>query len=319
MDKLQKKCFVATAIMHGLLLFVMVVGTAFFNSEKKPVDVPRILEIRDFKLTDGNTHGGGSPTAVAPAPAPAPEPKPVQPQPTPAPQPVPEVKKVEPEPAPEPKREPVVEPKPKVVEPKNDVSELPVPKKTKTTKVEHTPKPAPKPNPYKSVKRNIDISKPVVRDTRQKEIESQRAAEAAARRAAEQRARDLRSAFNGVRKNLENNLSSATTFDSAGFGGGGIAEVNYGEYVLNEYDNKWIAPAEIDSNEAVVKARVVIARSGRVISSEIIRRSQNPSLDKSVQRALDAVPSVRPFPEGSTDSQRTYIINFNIKSKRGIG
>jgi hypothetical protein len=34
-----------------------------------------------------------------------------------------------------------------------------------------------------------------------------------------------------------------------------------------------------------------------------------------VQRTLDRVTKLEPFPDGSTDKERTYIINFNLKAK----
>ncbi|MEP6662172.1 MAG: energy transducer TonB [Verrucomicrobiota bacterium] len=63
---------------------------------------------------------------------------------------------------------------------------------------------------------------------------------------------------------------------------------------------------------------MVIARSGKVISADIIKGSRDATLDKSVRRALE-LKFIEPFPAGSKDSQRTYIINFNLKTKRGIG
>jgi hypothetical protein len=39
-------------------------------------------------------------------------------------------------------------------------------------------------------------------------------------------------------------------------------------------------------------------------------------VDKSVQRTLDRVTFIAPFPEGAKDKQRTYTINFNLKAKR---
>jgi TonB family protein len=65
--------------------------------------------------------------------------------------------------------------------------------------------------------------------------------------------------------------------------------------------------------------RVVIHRSGRIISASIEQRSGNAALDRSVQRALDKVRMIKPFPEGSLDQQRTFNIKFVPKFKRSIG
>jgi len=68
-----------------------------------------------------------------------------------------------------------------------------------------------------------------------------------------------------------------------------------------------------------VKVKVVIARDGAVISDAIITRSGIPSLDKSVDNALRRVQQLPPFPEGAKQTQRTFIINFNLKAKRLLG
>ena len=62
-----------------------------------------------------------------------------------------------------------------------------------------------------------------------------------------------------------------------------------------------------------------IANNGRVISARIIERSGDGGVDRSVQKTLDRVTEIAPFPDGSTDRERTYIINFNLKAKRLLG
>lgn len=304
MNRLQKKCFIGVALLHALPLLIAVVGTAFFNKKEKVLDSPRIIELVNFTVTDGPTRGGSA-ASMAPAPEPIP---------------VPAARPVEPvyqKPAPEPEPpKPVAEiPKVQPVE-KEVVAELPVPKKV--VKTETKPVPAPKktvktPTKPAPIKRNIDISKPVTINPKEKQDS------AAAAKAAEQRAREARaSAVSGSLSRLGKGLSGSTTIELSG-GSGGAAEINYGDLVLKKYDDAWVAPTEVDDDEAVVKARVVIARNGNVISAEISRGSGNSALDGSVRRTLKALRFIHPFPAGSTDSQRTYIINFNLKSKRGIG
>lgn len=302
MNRFQKKCLMASAMLHALLLLVLVVGTAFFNKEEKISSAQVIELVPGLTVTDGPTRGNSAP-ASAPAPIPtaaAPKPEVVLPKPAP--------EKVE-----QPKETFVEPPKAKPIE-KPEESELPTPKPVKKT----MPKPVviskPKAKPAET-KRVVDISKPTVRNNKEKQASAE-----AAEKAAEKHARDQRvAAVNGSLKNLGKKLSDPTSFDSGSFSGGGQAEINYGDFVLSKYDAAWIAPAEVDDSEAIVKARVVIARSGNVVSSEIIKASRNATLDKSVRRALDSVSFIQRFPEGSTDSQRTYIINFNLKTKRGIG
>jgi len=55
------------------------------------------------------------------------------------------------------------------------------------------------------------------------------------------------------------------------------------------------------------------------VDAHIIGRSGESRVDGSVQRTLERVSMIRPFPEGSKDKQRNYIINFNLKAKRGTG
>ncbi len=308
MNRLQKKCFFGVMLLHVLPLLIAVVGTAFFNKETPISDSPQIIEIipLDAIVTDGPTRGGSPAVASAPETIPEPVAKPSPAPPKPAP---------EPEPEPEPPK-PVEVPKVKIVE-KEVESELPVEKKQPKAVVKPAPVPKVAAKPEPKPKRNIDISKPTVLSSKEK-----RAAAEATQRAAEQRARDQRvSALNSSLKKLGRNLSEPTSFDRGGSGGagGGQAEINYGDLVLHKYDTNWIAPLEVDDDVSIAKARVVIARNGNVISSEIIRGSGNAILDKSVRRALDSVRFIAPFPSGSSDSQRTYIINFNLKSKRGIG
>ena len=314
MNRIQKKCLVASTLMHGLLLLVMVVGTAFLNSNQKPVESPHIITLRNFTVTDGQTRGE-SPAAVAAAPAPVSE------KPTPAPaEPVqskPAPREREPEPP-----KPVVEPpKTKPVERKETVSEIPVQKPLKRTLPK--PEPVPKTTAKSStkpvpVKREIDLGKPVMRNPKEKQAAAEASAQAA-EKAEQQRANAQRvAAINGSLKNLGNNLSTSTTVEMPE-GLGGAAEINYRDLVLKKYDDAWNAPGDVDDDEANTKARVVIARSGNVISADIIQNSRNPKLDKSVRRALDSLRFIHPFPAGSPDSQRTYIINFNLKAKRGTG
>jgi TonB family protein len=78
-------------------------------------------------------------------------------------------------------------------------------------------------------------------------------------------------------------------------------------------------PDTAANDEANVKVSVTIARDGQVIEAHIVERSGDFSLDASVQRTLDRVRDIAPFPDDAKDQERTYIINFNLKAKRGLG
>jgi TonB family protein len=75
-------------------------------------------------------------------------------------------------------------------------------------------------------------------------------------------------------------------------------------------------PDNTASDNANAKVTVTIASDGTVISAQVISSSGDDSVDSSVQRTLDRVTFIAPFPEGTTDKQRTYTINFNLKAKR---
>ena len=86
--------------------------------------------------------------------------------------------------------------------------------------------------------------------------------------------------------------------------------------VQSIYDHAYIAPENANVGTASPRVHVVIARDGTVISAHIIERSGNAAVDASVQRALDRVTFIRPFPDGAKESERSYNINFNLTAKQ---
>ena len=68
------------------------------------------------------------------------------------------------------------------------------------------------------------------------------------------------------------------------------------------------------SGDPVVKVRIVIARSGSVISARIVNSSGVTSWDRSVQKSLDRVKHIGPFPKSISGSQKTFTLNFNSRS-----
>ena len=68
MSRLEKKCFIASAALHGLLGLVLLVGPGFLSPERQINDFEQapILEI-STQLTDGPSSGGGKPAAAPPA------------------------------------------------------------------------------------------------------------------------------------------------------------------------------------------------------------------------------------------------------------
>lgn len=269
MNRLQKKCVIATASFHLLLLLILFVGPAFFWAHEKP-DTSPILEMISPVLVDTASSGVQSPQPPPPAPPVAPPQPPTPPQPQvitpPAPQPVPQ------------KAEPV---KPVKLDPIPNVK--PEPPKSQLPKINLDP-----------VTRNV----PKAPATPVKPPDNSKA---------------IKDAVTALR----NGLSHAT--EIAPVGNSTVAAANYAQTVKSVYEQAWILPDDMASDAANTKVRVTIAKDGRVISANIITPSGDSKLDASVQRTLERVTFIAPFPSGTTDTERTYIINFNPQIKRMLG
>ena len=74
MDRLQKKCFVASTGFHLLLVVILIVGPAFLASHSKSEDMP-ILAFIPVKTVDALVSGGGDPHGSPPPPPAPPAPK----------------------------------------------------------------------------------------------------------------------------------------------------------------------------------------------------------------------------------------------------
>ena len=129
------------------------------------------------------------------------------------------------------------------------------------------------------------------------------------------RLKAIREAANSIRENT----SAVTTTVFGPTGDSTTAVANYATIVKSVYTQAWRPPDDAASDDANVKVSVTIANDGRVISAHIIERSGDGSVDRSVQNTLDRVSEIAPFPDGSTDKERSYIINFNLKAKRMLG
>jgi outer membrane biosynthesis protein TonB len=291
MNRVQKKCLIASLALHGLLGVILLVGPAFLSSNPKRSD-QSTLEVIPSRIVDSLFSGGGNPNAKPPAAQRVTEPPP--------PAPTPQIKEQAVE-----ERQPVVE------KTKPDVVEKPTPQKpgikVSTTLVK---RPSEK---DKDEKARTDAE---AKAKAQAEAKERAKAEADARRRA---ARQLESRLNSAFDSLSQNLSSGTTIEP--LGPGGEAYADYGQVVKSYYDQAWIDPEDVSEDAATVNVKVVIRRDGTVIADPIQKRSGIPTLDRSVQNALDRVRlrGLPPFPEGAKESQRIYIINFNLKAKRLVG
>jgi len=297
MNRLEKKCFIASTGVHLLLGLILIVGPAFVSSTPK-VDNPPILDFVTYTTTDEQMSGGGNPTAKPPPTATtAPQPI-VQPQPQPRPQPPPPQPKAEPEElkSHEPERA------------KDPVKEL----KTTTDPDAFEPTKAQKRKPQVSV---TPVKRQTVkRDSTETSDEDTRAREMAdARRAA------AASFVNRASRDLASGMSSSTAIELKGPGGGGVPYANFLAAVKTVYTDAWNIPDGVTDDDATVAASVTIARDGTVISERITHSSGNGEVDRSVQTTLDRVKFAARLPENAKEDQRTVTINFNVRAKRALG
>lgn len=283
MTHLQRKCLTASVLAHAGLLGLLVFSAGFSAARAPQTEEVLLLTFIPEQLVDAPVIGGGTPAPPAtPPPAAAREPVVQPPPPAPTPKP-------EPRPAPQPAPEP-----------------------PPTAPTGEKPEPAPR--------RKIEVNlKPVVRPP----AASERArddAEARRRAEAERLAQARRSQLARVADTLSRNLSGSTTVTVPGTGGATYA--SYTSFVDLVYRQAWapLKPREISEQSLTVVARVVIARNGEVILSEIKRRSGNEVMDRSVRAALDRVRTIgRPFPEGARDDQREFEIEFHLEPTPGAG
>lgn len=286
MNRLQKKCFIVATGMHLLLFVILLVGPAFLSSSSKPDDLQTITFI-PANLIDKPFTGGGE-SAVKPPPA-APVPK--QPQVT--------------------QSQPVA-PLPKPVEPVKQQTKVSQPDPVKVEPKQT--KPNPESLEAKSSKPKPQISlTPVTRPRNSAQTSSQ--ADSHAQELADVKRRSEQ--ISKTAASLRDKLSSKTDIDtSPGFGGGGEAYASYSVVVKSIYESQWIPPDNTASDDATAKVSVTIASDGTVISSRITQLSGDEQTDASIQRTLDRVKFIAPFPQGAKETQRTFIINFNLKAKR---
>jgi TonB family protein len=283
MNRLQKKCLIASGGFHGLLLLILLFGSALMPDDR-PSPATRITFFDPGKVTDDLTHGGSPeanavpvpPTPIAPPQPPVNAPVvPPQPQPQVQPQPQP-VRREVPQPAPIPAKDPEFTP----VKPKT-------PQTDEFTPVDHPP-----------VKR----------------VASNTAAADARAKAIADNQRRLANQLNKTISQLGSSLSKATVISTSSGDDGGEAAVNYGDLVRSMYDAAWNRPVSAN-NSATVVVSVTIARNGHVTRHEITTPSGDSVLDRSILNALENVTDIQPFPAGSKDDERTYSIKFNLSAK----
>ncbi|HEV2691923.1 MAG TPA: TonB family protein [Verrucomicrobiae bacterium] len=287
---MQKKCLFAAAGAH--LLVIVVLLCSAFTSPKPPQDDTPVLTL--VNLTDGPTTGSKSdPTPPPPTPPVTQPPEPIPLPPTP---PV-----------------PVPDPPKQVVEPVKQVEPVKPPEEVKP--VENPEIKIPPTKPKVKPKPKIDMSVVKVDPKKMADHAAETAAAAAAQAKADAKQRDQqRKAFKAAMSSIKNNASSSTDVEMPGTSS--VSFANYASVVKSKYEGAWIEPDNADNDEAIVKVSVTIANDGHVTASSIVNASGDSKVDRSVQRTLDRVDFVAPFPDGAKEKERTFIINFNLKAKR---
>ena len=137
--------------------------------------------------------------------------------------------------------------------------------------------------------------------------------------AADEQQTRLAGAARNVAKNLQGTLSTGTTVEMPGPGGGGVPYANFLDALKKIYTDAWIVPDGVADDDATATASVTIAKNGDVVSARVTRASGNREIDRSVQMTLDRVRHAVPLPDSAKESERTVTIKFNARVKKGLG
>jgi protein TonB len=276
MNRLQKKCVIASVGAHLLLLTILIVGPAFYNPQPKP-DNTQVLDIIPANLIDAAFNSGVK-NATPPAPAPVVTPPPPVPA-TPAPP-------VQNPPPPVPKQ---VEPKPTLPEKlKNLFTPEPKPEPVK-----------PAPTETKSEHKIQPNLTPVVRTASKNPTTNPKP--------------DNSRAIASAIRNLKRNLSPGMVVDVPG--NSSAAYASYKDALATIYYNAWVTPNNAANDEADAIVKITVAADGTVLTSRIVTPSGDEKVDDSVRRALNRVSSVPPLPDQSKVEQE-FTIDFNLKTKQ---
>ena len=121
MNRLQKKCLIASSGMHGFAVLLLVFGSAFFVAKEKPQTFSKLQFVPSKFVESALAGGGGNPNlartddvqkgeTLAPQPTPTPPVEIPQPRPTPPAPPAPKPEPEKPEPPPTAKKQPTPKP-----------------------------------------------------------------------------------------------------------------------------------------------------------------------------------------------------------------
>lgn len=283
MDRLAKKCVITAGIMHGTLVLVLIAGPAFLGSDSKP-DTSQILTIiPDNAISSGAAvMGQGTPNGGRSTPAP-PEPKPPEP-----PKPVPVVK---------------------IPEPRNDPKPVDPPLKPNPESTDPSDKPR---KPVINLTRIVRKPSTTTAKPNTSAADEKAKAQAEAKQAAKR--------FETTMNNIRTGSSSGVDVGPVGVPtGSGRSVAAFNDILKSIYFNNWHEPSDVTSEDGVVKVSITVARDGSVVSSRISKSSGDAAVDRSVQRTLENVTFIKPFPEDWKESQRQFQLSFSLKAKRSLG
>ena len=329
MTRFEKKCLVASTGTHLFLVLLLVFGSAFITATDQQPTYPK-LKFYPSNLIIAALAGGGGNPKIAPSddvqkgnpnpnaptvstPPPASPPKPVQP-PTPQPPapvdpapPKPQVKKQDPRKAP---------PKPEKLPEKVADKTPPTPPKHKIDLTELQPIVRTEKDKEKQRKEAEERERQRKEAEEEAKAEAQRREETRQRRIAGQR---IANQLNQAVEAMQRGFASGTKVDVGGPGGEAFA--NYAAVVERAYHDAWRILPDLNDDDVITSVRVVINREGRVVSSEILRKSGSVLMDRSVQKALDRVriEGLPRFPDFIKDSERSFTIEFNLKTRKLTG
>ncbi len=337
MERLKRRCLAASFSGHLVLLLALMMTPLLISKKALPVSMPTITYIPATILenivgTGGNRSSvpgnreSDSAGRVASPPIPrraesAANP-PLAPE-KPDKQPSVEPEKVAIEPSKikkisVPETPPQMKPTAKLVVPEmTPVVRKPAPSKTdKENEPQTTQKPAVSSKP--SIEPNLKLTKS--RDDKGEERAKARQEQMAeaVRRAGEERTALVDSVASRIGSSLSGGVS-VQGLSAIGSGVGGDGYASYGQVLMSVYQKAWMEPSEIEGNQHAVKTEITVGRDGRVISARVVERCRSEAVNKSVQRALDRVRFIAPFPSGMNDLTKTFLLDFDLQSKRNAG
>jgi TolA protein len=159
---------------------------------------------------------------------------------------------------------------------------------------------------------------PANRAATPKSAENSQAAQAASQ-AELNRLRQAEESLTKLASGVQTSAAEKTTVDIPGLGGGGELFAGYNEVVKSIYYRAWITQDTLADRVVNPVARIVVARDGTIVSAELTNPSGDPALDRSVERALRAVPRLPPFPAGAREEERAFRIRFSLDAKKASG